>query len=309
MEKKILVAVDGSQQAKAAVAYAVAMSSQVKPLTFTLFHGQPVVSGFLLDEAKKDKQAEAALKTLIRRNAEASEKLLARYKAQMVRMGVPERAIDVISRPRVFGLSKDILDCAQQGLYDAVVVGRRGLSRLQKTLMGSLTADLVGHCRDVPLWIVDGGVTSHTFLVAVDGSEASLRAIDHVSFMLGGNPDVTMTLFHVIPRVGDYCVVDFGHQVKAADTVLARGDRRCIDNFYGMARHIMKERELQEDQVEIKVVKRTVNPGKAIMSEAKKGDYGTVVIGRRGQGRSFFMGSISRYVLDKTVGRAVWLVS
>lgn len=309
MEKKILVAVDNSQHTKHAVEYAVAMSPQVNALTFTLFHGQPVISQFLLDEAKKDKQADVALKKLVRRNAKASEELLGCHKAEMVRLGIPERAIDVVTRPRMFGLSKDILDCAQQGLYDAVVVGRRGLSRLQKTLMGSLTADLVAHCRDVPLWIVDGRVTSHKLLVAVDGSEASLRAVDHLSFMVGGNPDVTMTLFHVIPRVGDYCVVDFGHHIEAADTVVARGARRCIDNFYGLARHTMQENGIQEDRLEIKVVKRIVNPGKAIVSEANKGDYGTVVVGRRGQGGSFFMGSVSRYVLDKTVGRAVWLVS
>ena len=52
-----------------------------------------------------------------------------------------------------------------------------------------------------------------------------------------------------------------------------------------------------------------MNVGKAIVDEAKKGNYGTVVIGRRGVSKAFFMGSVSRYVLDRTRNRALWLVS
>ena len=43
--------------------------------------------------------------------------------------------------------------------------------------------------------------------------------------------------------------------------------------------------------------------------EVKKGDYGTVVVGRRGVNRAFFMGSVSKYVLNHTEGRALWVVS
>ncbi len=57
------------------------------------------------------------------------------------------------------------------------------------------------------------------------------------------------------------------------------------------------------------VGKRTMDLGKAILDEAKKGKYGTVVIGRRGVDRAFFMGSVSRHVLDKISERAVWVVS
>ena len=57
------------------------------------------------------------------------------------------------------------------------------------------------------------------------------------------------------------------------------------------------------------MTKRAVNVGKAILDEAKKGNYGTVVIGRRGASKAFFMGSVSRYVLDRISNRALWLVS
>ena len=71
MEKKILLAVDGSIHSRHAVHYAVRMSSVVRDFTCTLLHIQPCLSQFLLDEARTDFKAKAELKKVIRRNAEA----------------------------------------------------------------------------------------------------------------------------------------------------------------------------------------------------------------------------------------------
>jgi nucleotide-binding universal stress UspA family protein len=309
MEKKILLAVDGSIHSKHAIQYAVKMASVVKNLTFTLLHVQPALSQFLLDEARTDFKAQDELKKVVRRNAEDAQRMLEKYKAQMVRMGIAERHIDMATQPRLLGLAKDILERAKEGLYDAIVVGRRGLSRAQKAFMGSVTAKLAEHGRVTPLWIVDGNVISTRILLAVDGSEYSLRAVDHLSFMVGDNPDISVTLFHVMPRFSNYCVIDFDKKETDFQQVLAQGDRRCIDRFYVHAREKFNEAGIQERQIEVKVTKRSVNVGKAIVDEAKKGDYGTVVIGRRGASKAFFMGSVSRYVLDRISNRALWLVS
>jgi nucleotide-binding universal stress UspA family protein len=307
MEKKILLAVDDSIHSKHAIQYAVRMSSAVKDLTFTLFHVQPAISQFLLDEAKTDFKANAELKKAIRKNTEHAQGILEKFKGQMVRMGIDGKHIEVTTQPKLLGLAKDVLERARQGLYDAIAVGRRGLSRVQKTFVGSVTAKLVEHSTTTPVWVVDGNVTSTKIMVAVDGSEASLRAVDHLSFMIGGNPKVRLTLFHVIPRLGDYCVIDF--EGSGVEQVIARSNRRCIEDFYAHARRILEDAGMEDKQVEIRTAKRKRNPAKAIVEEARKGDYGTVVVGRRGRGKAFFMGSVSRYVLDRTSNRALWLVS
>ena len=309
MEKKILLAVDGSIHSRHAVHYAVRMSSVVRDFTCTLLHIQPCLSQFLLDEARTDFKAKAELKKVIRRNAEDAQSMLEKYKAQMVRMGIADKRIDVVTQPRLLGLARDILQRAQEGLYDGIVVGRRGLSRVQKAFMGSVTAKLAEHSRVIPVWIVDGDVTSTRILMAVDGSECSLRAVDHLSFMVGQNPNVTVTLFHVVPRFRDCCVIDFDEKETDVQQVLAQGDKRCIDRFYTHAQKKFREGGIQEKQIEIKVTKRAINVGKAILDEARKGNYGTVVVGRRGASKAFFMGSVSRYVLDRISNRALWLVS
>jgi nucleotide-binding universal stress UspA family protein len=309
VEKKILLAVDGSIHSKHAIQYAVRMSSVVKDFTCDLLHVQPLISQFLLDEARTDFKAKAELRKVIRRNAEDAQTMLEKYKARMVRMGIAEKRIDMTTQPRLLGLAKDILERAQQGLYDAIVVGRRGLSLAQKAFLGSVTGKLAEHSRVIPVWMVDGNVTSTRIMVAVDGSECSLRAVDHLSFMVGQNPNVTVTLFHVTPRLRNYCVIDFDEKETDIQQVITQSNKRCIDRFYAHARQKFEEAGIQEKQIEIKVTKRTVNVGKAILDEAKKGNYGTVVIGRRGASKAFFMGSVSRYVLDRTSNRALWLVS
>lgn len=309
MEKKILLAVDGSIHSKHAIQYAVRMSSVVKDFTCTLLHVQPSISQFLLDEARTDFKAQDELKKVIRRNAEDARSMLEKYKAQMVRMGIADKRIDMATQPRLLGLAKDILERAQEGLYDAIVVGRRGLSRAQKAFMGSVTGKLVEHSRVIPVWMVDGNVTSTRIIVAVDGSEYSLRAVDHLSFMVGENPNISVTLFHVMPRFRNCCVIDFDEKEADIQKVIAKGDKRCIDRFYVHAREKFKQAGIQEKQIEVKVTKRTVNVGKAIVDEAKRGNYGTVVIGRRGASKAFFMGSVSRYVLERISNRALWLVS
>ena len=309
MEKKILLAVDDSVHSKNAVNYVVNMASTVKKPKFTLFHVQPCVSQYLLEEAEKNLKAKAELKNLIRKNGEASQRILEKCKTQMVNMGIGENCIEMTTQPRILGIAKDIIDRAQQGLYDAIVVGRRGLSRIQKAFMGSLAADLVEHSKIIPVWVVDGEIKSQKIMLAIDGSESSLKAVDHLSFMVGGNPDVKITLYHVIPRVGEYCVVDFTVKYGNMEEIVAHGARRCIEDFYAVAQKKMRRAGIEEGQWNIKTVKRTANVGKAIVDEAKKEDYGTVVIGRRGTGRSFFTGSVSRFVIDNSAHKALWLVN
>jgi len=309
MEKKILLAVDSSIHSKHAIQYAVKMASVVKDFTCTLLHVQPAISQFLLDEARTDFKAKDELKRVIRRNGEEAQRMLEKYKAQMGRMGIGEECIDMVIQPRLLGLAKDILDRAQEGLYDAIVVGRRGLSRAQKAFMGSVTGKLVEHSRVIPVWMVDGNVTSTRIIVAVDGSEDSLRAVDHLSFMVGENPDISVTLFHVMPRFRNFCVIDFDEKEGDVHKIIEKSDKRCIDRFYAQAQKKFKDAGIQEEQIAVKVAKRAVNVGKAILDEAKKGNYGTVVLGRRGASKAFFMGSVSRYVLERISSRALWLVS
>lgn len=309
MEKKILIAVDDSIHCRNAVDYAVRISSAVKNLTYTLYHVQPAISQFLVDEAKTDGLKLQDLKRLGERHEKTALSLLSQCRQRMMDMGVSPSHIQIVSHPRKLGKAKDIIDYAQQGQYDAIVVGRRGLSKLQETLSGSTTANLLENSRVVPVWIVDGEVTSSRMMIAVDGSETSLRAVDHLSYMLSGNADITVQLFHIVPKFSDFCPVTFEEPAEPLEKMLIQGDKRCIDHFYAHAMQRFKEAGFKESQIRMKTVECLYHVGSAILEEAKAGKYGTVVVGRRGGGNAFFMGSVSRSVIAKAANCALWVVS
>jgi nucleotide-binding universal stress UspA family protein len=309
MDKKILLAVDESIHSRNAIQYAARISAAVKNLTYTLYHVQPSISQFLLDEAKTDGLKQLDLKRQCQKHEQASLALLENYRKNMVGQGINPGHIQVVTQPRKLGLAKDVIEFAQQGHYDAIVVGRRGISRIQETFAGSITANLLEHSRIIPVWVVDGQIASTRIMIAVDGSESSLKAVDHLSFMAAGNADIAITIFHVVPKFSDFCPIKIEEPTDTFEKILIQGDKRCIDHFYALALQRFKDAGFQDSQIHLKTAECMYNIGSAIVEEAKAGDYGTVVVGRRGGGNAFFMGSVSRSVLGKSANCALWVVS
>lgn len=308
MQKDILIAIDDSNHSRRAVQYALSMSRVLEDLSFMLFHVQPSISQYVLEEAEKDPEARGRLKKIVRKNREKADTVLNRFKEMMLDAGVNDSRIKTVSMPTLSGIAKDILDYSQGNRLDAVVVGRRGVSKVQETLLGSVTANLLQHSRVTPVWVVSDNREPTRVMAAVDGSESSLRVVDHVSFMLGGNPNATLALLHVKPRFRDFAAIDFEERDEELGELIIRGEKRCVNNFFGRASKMLRDAGVGENQVEILDVECNINVGKTIVKEARKGDYGTVAVGRSGLNNSFFMGSVSRYVLTKTSNRAVWLV-
>jgi nucleotide-binding universal stress UspA family protein len=310
MEKKILLAVDNSRHSRNAIHYAVHVSSFVKNLHYVLFNIQPAISLFLKDEAKKSLTVKSQLENVVKKNKEAALELLENYKAEMVQMGIVSDRIETVTRTRKLGLGKDIIDFGQNGNFDAIVIGRRGLSRLQEMYLGSVTSNVLEHSRVIPVWLVDGDVNATEILVAIDGSESSLRTIDHVSFMISNNPDVRLTLLHVTNNARNYCGIDLDEEsIPDLKEIVALGDKACIEQFYPLAKKKFKDAGISQDQIEMKTVKGGRQVGKIILDFALKGNYGTVVIGRRGINKAFFMGSVSRYIINRISNRSLWIVT
>ena len=308
MEKRILIAVDGSVYSRKAMEYAAGIGSIVKNIHYTLLNVHPKVSDYLVEDAKKDSQSLATLKKVIKKNQEESDRLLSESKKVMIKMGIGDDRIETVSQKQTRGTAKAILDHGKKSLCDAIVLGRRGVSRLAESFMGSITNSVLEHTDNTPVWAIGGDVKPSKIMIAIDGSESSLRAVDHVSFILGDSPDSEITLLHVTPRLRDYCAVDFGEEGDPMKEVILSGDKQCVGSFYIHARERFANAGMDESQIDIQEVTTTLNIGKTIVDEALKGGFSTVVVGRKGMNNSFFMGSVSSRVLANAKDCAVWLV-
>ncbi len=310
MDKKVVIAVDESIQAKQAVNYAVAQSEIIEPLHIALHHVQPQISQYLIDEAKKNMKAYSQLQALQKKNADAAQALLNNMKQTLIDKGIEDNRIQTITRRRRMSLDRDLLDSAQENLYDAVVLGHRSLSALQKTFMDSVCDRILQQPASIPIWLVTGAVTSpQNILVAVDGSQSAYRAVDHLAFMLSENEHIKLTFLHVKPKLKDICAIDFSDTPTAElEIVVRESDHQCMDQFFHHALNRLKEAGIGEDRVDMNVVEPAFRIGKVIAEKAADGDFGTIVVGRRGLGRSFFTGSVSNFLMGQLSDRALWVV-
>jgi len=308
VEKKILLAVDDSAHSKQAVQYAARISSAAKDVAYTLFNVEALIPRIFTTAAETDPEVRDKVAQLVRKNTEAARYAVEACRDLMVCEGVPKSRVEAVTEPMRVGMAKDILNRAEQGPYDAIVLARRALTPSRDFFIGTTAEKVVDHAIQIPVWIVAGEEISMKIMVAVDGSENSLRDVEHLIHMVGAHPDLRLTLFHVLPHLRHYYSVDFEVENPQLQEVLEREDKRRMEAFYEEVRQRFKTAGLKKSQMKIKMSSRSHDISTAILAEAKTGQYGTVVIGRRGERDAFFTGRIAMRLVQKVTNQTLWVV-
>lgn len=308
MGKKILVAVGECVYSEEAVRYVAKISSTAEGVTYTLLNVQPSMPQIFIEKAKEDSGVKAEVDTLIRKDAKAARRVVEGFKDLMVREGIPEKRVDVVTQPMQEGIAKDILNQAEQGLYDAILLARRGLTPSRDFFIGTIAGKVVEHALKIPVWIAAGEAISMKFMLAVDGSKNSLRLVDHLMQIVGPHPDLLVTLFHVPPRLSHYYSVDFEKEHPRLRKVLQQEDDLRMERFYEKAHERLETAGLKKSQIESKTSTQGYDVSTGILSEARTGHYGTVVVGRRGESNAFFTGRIATRLVQKITDQALWVV-
>jgi nucleotide-binding universal stress UspA family protein len=310
MEKQILIPVDGSRTSLQSVRYAARVSSFIKDLHCVLYHVQAPVSLYLKEEAARDMHVRAQMNRVLKKNEAAAMELLTRLKSEMTETGFPKDWIRLLTRPRELGLAQDVIEYAQKKMMDAIVVGRRGVSGIHKFFDTSVSEAILERSQVIPVWMVNkdaGQNSTEKILVAIDGSEDALRAVDHVGFMISENKEVHVTLIHVTNTAHNYCEINLEDDPEFVQ-IIEKKDRACVDQFYPQAMDKFKQMGLSQNQVDVHTLQGSRRIGQDVVTYAEKNKFNTLVIGRRGINKSFFMGSVSRQIISHASDIAVWIV-
>ncbi len=183
--------------------------------------------------------------------------------------------------------TSDIILEADRGLYDAVVLGRRGVSWLEEAMGQSVTRDMLEASLGFPFWICRRPDPERAnVLLCVDGSAPSLRMTDHVGFMLAHQPRHNITLLTVN---NDNLNLDTEHIVT-----------NCKEILY--------ENGIPPNRVTA-CSTDSANVAATILEMADKGNYAVVALGRTG-GTSlqrFFMGTTSSILFNQLTGAVLWI--
>jgi nucleotide-binding universal stress UspA family protein len=247
---------------------------------------------------------------LLKKNAIESQQFLKEMKSTAISKGMAEACVEIQSHIRAAEMDRILLRTAADKHFDALVLGRRGISGIQKAFIDSVTDNVMHQSTAIPIWLVKGKVSpNNKILLAVDGSRNAFRAVDHLAFMLSGNTETRVTLLHVRPTLKSVCPISNEDASTDQLSSAARiSDEHCMEDFLSRTLDRFKEAGFAEDRLEILTIDKAFNIGKAILNHAQKGGFSTLVIGRRGISRTFFTGSVSQYIIERMPDLALWVV-
>ncbi len=310
MERKILVAVDGSVYSMNEIHY---LERLFEGLDTINFHFIRIISVSSLPPGSEwvdelDKMS--MLSPEARKKFAAATQDMKNIVSQLTRRGVSAENITTSVRVSRVGVADDLVHEARKGMYDALLVGRRGIGKIGEMVMGSVSSSMLEKCFDVPLWVVDGQVNSRKFFVPVDGTLHCLRAVDHLSYILQDNPHAEITLFHseALMAHKDTDPADVFHEQWGKEWCDEHIDHP--DAIFHAPEQILLESGFPSERISRLENKMGIHPARDIIKLAMKLDEGTIVMGRRGRNDpKGFMGGVSDRVMRSAEKVAVWLVS
>lgn len=293
--RKILLAVDGSDQAFEAVRY-VSRLFPPNRMEVVLFHVMTKVPESFWDIEKEPayRQEAATTRAWELQQKKEIQEFMEKARGLFLEQNVPEDAVSVKIQERRVGIARDIMYESQNN-YHGVVVGRWGMSMLKDFLCGSIVNKLIGHLINVPLCVVGGTPKIGKILVAMDASEGAMKAIDYVNTMVD-SLHWEVTLFHAVR--------DFhSEQLHQAE--------KSMEYVFEEAFGHLEKAGFNSNQITTRMITGVPSRAGAIVVEALKEGYGTIVVGRRGLSHveEFSMGRVSSKVIQMAREMAVWVVT
>jgi nucleotide-binding universal stress UspA family protein len=268
--RKILVAFDGSKTSKHALRQALKFDPYEQKETIVLTVNPPYVGDLELIGVSN-------IQDVLRGQR---EKILSEA-GEIAK----EEGVSIKTRLEEGEFFKKIIDIAEEEKSDLIVIGRRGITRLERALMGSVTAKVIGHSqRNVLVVPRDSIIKWENIVVTTDGSKYSEAAAKEA---------VALTKFW-----GEKCVL---HAI-AVTRKSATEDRIQISN------NALKEIQLNAKKENIKVDTLLVK-GKphesiheTIVEYAKEKNADIIVMGSRGRTgiQRLLIGSVTERVIGHT---------
>ena len=154
-------------------------------------------------------------------------------------------------------------------------------------------------------------------LVAIDGSQCAMRAVDYAGRQFSGNRELRITLLHVLP----YPPAPFwddGHilseeEKTARNQVIEKwlaNQRAKLEPLFKEAAELLIGKGIGPEQIEKKSISDSTDVAESILEEARDGGYQTLVLGRCGLSASkrFLMGSVTTKIVNNGSGIAICIV-
>lgn len=305
--KKVLVAVDGSDRSVKTVKYIASMPA-LRNSGINLFNVFSAIPESHYDLAREPASIKMGAQLIAWESAQRQRMKKHMEKCRKILLAAdfhPQRVIITI-RDRKIGIARDIVATAHTG-YDAVVLRRRGMSRLTGLVMGSVALKLLNTIDSVPLVFAGRKPFNQRILIGLDQSENAMRAVDFVGRMTGGN-GYEAALVNVMRGAGASDMPLSAEGVGDSDRDALQAEIREV--FADAAERLVNA-GFDHRNVRTEIIRDVPSRAGALVDMAEREDYHTIVVGRRGLTRAsaFVIGRVSPKVLQIGRKHHVWIVN
>jgi nucleotide-binding universal stress UspA family protein len=310
MSRKILLAVDGSEQSMDAVRFVCnsVQHSKAEVVVYQVMSKVPEVFWDLGNDPAWEQKI-ASLRAWEKQQETAAagfmDTALELFKAAGF---APGRVTTKIGRQKE-GIARDIIAEALQG-YAVVVIGRGKESAEEGTPLGSVASKILSAATSFSLWLIGGKPSSDKVLVAVDSSEGGLRAVDHAGTMLNHDSNA-ITLFHAIRGISISTEGMEDIFPEAYRRQLMGDAEREIQPALQVAKEHLQKLNIAQERISAKIVTSVKSRAVAVVQEAKANGYGTIVVGRRGitEVAQFSMGRVTNKLTQLAKTQALCIIA
>ena len=206
--------------------------------------------------------------------------------------GFPAGAIRSIVHIKNQGVVQDIIEESHNG-YDALVIGRKGHSRIKDFFVDSLPIKLLGKIRTIPLIVVGKNPAHKNIIVAFDGTREIMKAIKSMSSLINTNDCKLLMCHSQNPRC-----------------LFRPPPKKASEDMFDLPLDYFMEAGFSIDQISFEIMEGEKNHTAGILNKARYGDYGTIVIGRRRLTavKQLFLNRVGNKIFSNADNHVVWIV-
>jgi len=311
MEKqpRILMAIDGSEQAFAAACYlGKVISKQSEIVLFHVVAEAPEAFSDLSADplAERENYPLSVWKT---DQQEIIHEFVTTASDILIASGFHKEAISVKTQAMRSGIARDILKESHQD-YSALVVGRTGISKIEDITLGSVAAKLVEGVSHLPVGVVGDRPDSPRILIAFDGSKGSMKAVRCVGALF--DPAVCkLIICHVIRPLNTQQLSTKQLFIPKHEADWIEANQRKIVPAINEASRCLMDAGFPQGSLSVEILTYQKSRAAAIAKSARDSGCDTIVFGRRGLTAvdNSSLGRVSRKILHFAYQPALWIVN